>query len=124
MLYLGHPKRQEVRTIDEHITAAETADEREIERALVRSAVGYTQRVQKSYKVRRIEYNDDGKKCCEYDEIVQGCDEKYVPPSVTAQQFWLKNRAPDRWGQSVEIEERGVVELPAVLAENDEEDEA
>lgn len=129
VLYCKHPKEQEVRTIEESITSAPASgaggsQEQEIEQALVRSAVGYTQRVQKSYKVRRIEYNDDGKKSCEFDEIVQGYDEKYVPPSVAAQQFWLKNRASDRWGRGTEIEESGVVELPAVLEAEDGEEEA
>ncbi len=93
--------------------AAEPEDE--VEQALRRSAVGYTERVLKSYKVKRVEYDDAGKRKCEFEEIVQGTDEKYVPPSVSAQQFWLRNRAPDRWGAAAEAGEPGMVELPPIL---------
>ena len=48
-------------------------------------------------KVKRVEYNDEGYKSSEYEEIVEVYDEVHIPPDPTAQIFWLKNRKPDQW---------------------------
>lgn len=88
-----------------------------VEQALFHSAVGGVRPVSKLFKVKRVEYDETtGKKRCEYEEIVQGTEEVYDTPSTTAQQFWLKNRAPRQWGGegTPEQMENGVVELPAI----------
>lgn len=59
-----------------------------VENALYKSATGYTKRVKKPMKLRQ----KGGVEIVEYVE-----EEIYVPPQVTAQIFWLKNRRPDRW---------------------------
>lgn len=68
-----------------------------VENALYRSAMGYTieedvmERVwdpkEKEYKVQPTKKRT-----------------RYVPPSQTAQIFWLKNRRPDLWRDKQEIE--------------------
>ena len=65
----------------------------EVENALFRRAIGY-------------DYEET------VTEVVQGADgaerehirrhRKHMPPDVTAQIFWLKNRRPDRWRDKVE----------------------
>ena len=59
-----------------------------VENALLKSAMGFTKTVRKPVKLRQRGGN----------EIVEYVDEEiYIPPQVTAQIFWLKNRRPDRW---------------------------
>jgi len=59
-----------------------------VENALLKRALGYTEKEQKLTK--------DG-------EIIE--IEKEVPGDVTAQIFWLKNRKPDKWRDKPESEE-------------------
>ncbi len=69
----------------------------EVESALFKKALGYNAPVLKHMKVKRVEYNDEGYKSSEYEEIVEVYDEVHIPPDPTAQIFWLKNRKPDQW---------------------------
>lgn len=72
----------------------EVAD-REIENALFRNATGYDteeQTLTKSGDVVAVT--------------------KHVPPNVTAQIFWLKNRKPQDWRDRREIEHSGDAEKP------------
>ena len=65
-----------------------------VENALLKSALGFTKTVRKAVKLRQR----GGNEIVEYVE-----EEVYVPPQVTAQIFWLKNRRPDRWRDKPEI---------------------
>jgi len=59
------------------------ADNR-VERSLYARATGY------SYDAVKIFHTKDGK-------IIKVPYTEHVPPDVTAQIYWLKNRRPDRW---------------------------
>lgn len=59
-----------------------------VENALYKSAMGFTKKVRKPVKLRQR----GGAEVVEYVE-----EEIYVPPQVTAQIFWLKNRKPNKW---------------------------
>lgn len=59
-----------------------------VENALYKSAIGFTKKVRKPVKLRQR----GGAEVVEYVE-----EEIYVPPQVTAQIFWLKNRKPNKW---------------------------
>lgn len=62
----------------------------QVENALLKRALGY------DYQEERVERSaKDGVK------VVQTL--KSVPPDVTAQIFWLKNRRPDRWREKPEL---------------------
>lgn len=88
-----------------------------VERALYESAVGGTRPVQKKYKLRRIEYDEtSGRKKCEYEEMVDGVEEVYIPPSSTAMQFWLRCRMPEKWGNAGGKAVPGQIELPEIEA--------
>ena len=76
----------------------------EVENALYKKALGYNVLLKKTFKLKRIEYNDDGKKIKEYEELVDGYDETHIPADTTAQIFWLKNRNPRKWRDKVEVE--------------------
>lgn len=102
--------------------ACEVPDDN-VEAALYRSAIGYTAKVAKNFKIKKIVYDEGtGRKIEEEEKLVTGYDEVHVPANVVAQQFWLANRRPDKWKYKPEAgtdpdgqSGTGVVELPAVM---------
>ncbi len=90
----------------------------EVVRSLYKKAVGYSVSVNKTHKLKRIDYDPDtGKKLREYEELATGVDESYVPPDLRAEIFWLKNRQGERWSEKLERDSGkdgvyGVVEIP------------
>lgn len=64
-----------------------------VENALYKSAMGFSKKVRKPIKLRQ----KGGTEIVEYVE-----EEIFVPPQVSAQIFWLKNRRPDRWKDKIE----------------------
>lgn len=77
----------------------------DVEDSMVKLALGHYVTVKKPMKVRtekRLKKKDkDGR---EYEtgviveEHIEYVDEQvYIPPNVTAQIFWLKNRKPEQW---------------------------
>ena len=78
--------------------------DREVENALYKSALGFMQKVKKPVRIREVEYDPkNGKKIREVEKWVQVEEEVYVPPQVTAQIFWLKNRKPDQWREKNDL---------------------
>lgn len=60
----------------------------EVENMLLRSAMGFSKTVKEAIKLRQKGGS----------EIVEYVDKEiYIPPNITAQIFWLKNRRPDLW---------------------------
>lgn len=94
--------------------------DREVENALFKSAIGYTKTVRKPVKVREIEYDPKtGKKTGEREKWQAVEEEIFVPPQVTAQIFWLKNRKPEQWRDRQEYTDTTALDkLDAILAEN------
>ena len=68
-----------------------------IENALYEKAKGSRAVVKKPIKLKRTEYNNQGKKIKEEEYVVYGLEEVVTPPDTTAAIFWLKNRKPDVW---------------------------
>ena len=78
--------------------------DREVENALFKSAIGFMQKVKKPVRIREVEYDPkSGKKIRESEKWVQVEEEIYIPPQVTAQIFWLKNRKPDEWREKNDL---------------------
>lgn len=75
----------------------------EVENALLKRALGY------EYTETMTEESEDG---CKVRET-----KKFVPPDVTAQIFWLKNRRPDAWRekQIVEVSEETLARAREIL---------
>jgi hypothetical protein len=71
--------------------------DREVENALYKRTQGYTVELHKTFKVKVTDYDTNGRKIRETEELQQGVDEVYVAPDTTAQIFWLKNRKPAEW---------------------------
>lgn len=64
-----------------------------LENTMFTSATGYTRKVKKYQKVKRVIY-ENGKKAEEWEEMVEYEEEQYYPPDNTAGIFLLKN-----WGK-------------------------
>lgn len=86
---------------DQHIAIStalkkgkEVAD-REVENALHKKALGYNAEVRKTFKLKRVWY-EEGRRC-EEETLEVGVDEVHVPADTAAQIFWLKNRKPEKW---------------------------
>ena len=76
----------------------------EVEKTLYERATGYTITVKKPVKVRKVRYNDAGRRISEDEEIVMTEEEQHVPGDVGAIRFFLTNRAPERWQNKVVME--------------------
>lgn len=76
---------------------------KKVEEALYRKCLGYTVPVKKLVKCKRTEYDERGHKTSEQEQLVEGEEETFVAPSVSAQMFFLKNRDPDRWGSGAAV---------------------
>ena len=75
----------------------------QVENALLKSALGYTIKLMKPIKVKtRKELKDKG--TIEEEHIEYAEEEIHIPPQVTAQIFWLKNRKPLMWRDRRETE--------------------
>ncbi len=51
---------------------------------------------QRAFKVKKEYYDDEGRKCSEEEVVVVPVD-RFIPPDVNAQIFWLRNRKPMQW---------------------------
>lgn len=114
-------KNERVEISDAFEEGRKVLDEK-VENSFFDMCVGFTKTVKKVFKLRRKEYNENGKVIAEYEELVDREEEEYIPPSVTAQKFYLCNRMPDRYRPENAVllpgddDEKitGVVEMPAV----------
>lgn len=68
----------------------------EVENALLKKAKGYNAEVRKTFKVKDVYYDENGRRC-ETERLEVGIDEVHVAADTPAQIFWLKNRRPDKW---------------------------
>ena len=103
--------------------ACEEPDD-EVEAALYKLALGYTVDLEKTFKIKKAEYDPTtGKKIKEYEELVIGIDQQHVPANVEAQKFWLANRRRDKWSYKPETggdpngegDTHGIVMIPEVM---------
>lgn len=106
----------------EALTRARKVVDDKVEAAAFKLATGYTVKVKKTFKVKRVEFDKKtGKKIKEYEELVEGEDEVHVAANAQAQVFWLTNRRPERWKHKPEPTDGaddavgGTVEIPAMM---------
>lgn len=79
----------------------------ELINAMYRSGKGFKTTIKKYQKCRRVEYDPmTGKKCAEYDELVEYEEEIYIPPNFQSGKFLILN-----WGKDL-----GYSSEPAMLA--------
>ncbi len=80
------------------VDAARMDSDDRVEASLFMSATGYDAPVTKHYKLRRVEYDPEtGRKIAEREELKEVVEKVHIPANVSAQQFWLANRRPEKW---------------------------
>lgn len=68
------------------------------ENSLYKTVNGYTVRLAKTFKLKKIVFNEEtGRKISEEEYLQEGYEEVHIPANVQAQKFWLINRKPDVW---------------------------
>lgn len=70
-----------------------------IEDSLYLQALGFTKTVKKAMKLKEVQY-DNGKRLKEIERVEYYDEEVYIPPSVSAGQFLLKNWARDKYSNN------------------------
>lgn len=70
--------------------------DRLVENSLFRMTQGYSVEVKKTFKVKKVEY-EDGKRVSEKEELQTGTDTEYIKPDIRAIIFYLQNRKPEEW---------------------------
>ena len=104
----------------EAIELGRSSSDYAVVKALYKKATGYNLALNKTYKLKRIDYDPEtGKKLREYEELAVGVDETYIPGDLRAETFWLKNRQGDRWcerpekdGDEGDGDSGGVIVIP------------
>jgi len=76
----------------------------EVENAFIKKCFGYNVPVKKNIKVKTVEYNSQGYRVRETEEIREVFDEQHIPADTTNQIFYLKNRRGDRWRDKQETD--------------------
>lgn len=90
-----HKWKSEHKELSEAIKRGKAPADLEVENALFKSALGY----EVEETTEELRFN---KATHQYEMVVTKRTKKHIPPSNTAQIFWLKNRLPDKWRDRVE----------------------
>lgn len=88
--------------LKEYLQLKKETDEqrlKEVENAIYESAIGINKSVKKAMKVKTVSY-DNGKKVKEEEKIEYYFEEVYIPPSVSAGQFLLKNWNKEKYSNN------------------------
>lgn len=96
-----------------------------VENSLFKTANGYTIKVNKFFKLKRVEYDPEtGKKLLEQEYLEERFEDLHVPANERAQEFWLRNRKPDVWRDKPTEKTDTETNSIEVVFDVDEEDEA
>ena len=99
-----------------------------VENSFFKMCTGFKEKIIRVHKIKRKEFNENGKVIAEYEELVEKEEEQYIPPSVVAQKFYLCNRMNDKYriesgvqsDENGEENQTGVVMLPEIIEHSEE----
>lgn len=96
-----------------------------VENSLYKTCNGYTVKLTKTYKLKKVEFDENtGRKIREEEYLAEGFEEVHIPANEKAQEFWLKNRKPDVWrDKPAEKDDDGRVVWEVRFAEDEEDEE-
>ena len=83
--------------ISDSFTCGRTRANEVVENSLFKKCCGYNATVKKTIKLKKAEYNDEGKLVAAWEEPVEVEEEVHVPIDTAALKFFLTNRMPDKW---------------------------
>ena len=104
-------------TIKEALGTGKEIANRQVENALYRLTQGGTVKVRKVFKLKKIEYDNNGRKMSEQEYLETGEEDEYIEPDFKAISFWLRNKAPEDWRDKIlaNQEEEGAQENLVIL---------
>lgn len=85
------------RNFSEAIRAGRTVADMEIAKSLYERAKGATYVQERAFKVKKVLYDEDGKRVMEEEELKTIPTVLQDPPDTKAAIHWLNVRQPDRW---------------------------
>ncbi len=68
-----------------------------VENSLFKLTQGFKVEVRKVFKVKKVEFDEKGRRIGEKEELETALEDEYVKPDVRAMVFWLQNRKPEVW---------------------------
>lgn len=88
--------KKDYKEFDEALKKTREIVDSEVEESLYKKAMGFSTILKKSIKCKKVYYDEEGRRC-EEEILKEGFEEQYIPPDVTAQIFWLKNKRGETW---------------------------
>ena len=101
----------------ESLRAGKRVADAEVAHGLFNRARGAQYTTQQAFKVRRIKFNEAGKKVAEDEEVVTVPVEVVEPPDTNACSLWLRNRDSEHWRDKQDIEHSGEVAMKRVVSD-------
>ncbi len=81
----------------EAVARGKKAADMEVAHSLYQSSLDRIITLRQAIKCKEISYDENGKRV-EKERVEIVTVEKHIPGDYRAQQFWLRNRAPEHWG--------------------------
>lgn len=91
-------KHENIRTA---LSVGKEFADRMVENSLFGMTQGRMVKVQKAFKLRKVNYDQSGKKTSEEEYLDTVEEDYYIEPDIKAIMFWLKNRMPEQWKEKV-----------------------
>lgn len=98
---LAHPE------FVESIRAGKRVADSEVAQGLFNRARGAQYTTNQPFKVKRIEFDEKGKKTAEFEEVISVPVDVVEPPDTNACSLWLRNRDPEQWRDRTQHEHTG-----------------
>lgn len=93
--------------IREALSTGKEYANRQVENSLYKMTQGGMVKVRKAFKLKRVEFDNSGKRVSE-EEYLDTCEEdQYIEPDIKAIIFWLKNKMPEEWKEKISENEMG-----------------
>ncbi len=99
--------KNEFPEFSESIKKGKEKADSEIASALYNRAKGAEWTEDSAFKIKRVVYDETGKKCEEFEEIITVPVRRAAPPDTPAASLWLRNRQPENWRDKQDIEHTG-----------------
>ncbi len=86
----------------ESINSGKIVADANVAHSLYKRATGAEFVTHQAFKVKRVEYDDKGKKVAEQEEVVTVPVNVAVAPDTNAASLWLRNRSGENWKERIE----------------------
>jgi hypothetical protein len=101
----------------ESIRAGKRVADAEVAASLFNKAKGAVYQTSQPFKIKRVTYDEKGKRSGETEEVVSIPVTVVEAPDTKACSFWLMNRQPESWREKVDVNHSGQVEIKRVVSD-------